>query len=101
MEGICPTEGCGFEDARGDQCDKCGKLLNPTDLISPRCNVGTTHCVFLLSHSLTLSHFTLFSLLFSLLFSSFSPLFLLSKTLIFHSKSNSFLEFWDFKRIFC
>lgn len=41
VEGICPH--CGYEDARGDQCDKCQKLLNPTELKKPRCNIsGTT-----------------------------------------------------------
>jgi methionyl-tRNA synthetase len=39
VEGNCPTPGCGYEDARGDQCDKCGKLLNADDLINPRCKV--------------------------------------------------------------
>src|SRR4030065_233092 len=29
VEGICPF--CGYESARGDQCDRCGKPLNPTD----------------------------------------------------------------------
>ncbi|MFC4724120.1 methionine--tRNA ligase [Glycocaulis abyssi] len=33
VEGICPH--CGYENARGDQCDNCGKLLEPTDLIEP------------------------------------------------------------------
>ena len=33
VEGTCPN--CGFERARGDQCDSCGKLLDPTDLIEP------------------------------------------------------------------
>ncbi|MEL6684845.1 MAG: methionine--tRNA ligase [Pseudomonadota bacterium] len=33
VEGTCPN--CGFESARGDQCDNCGKLLDPTDLIEP------------------------------------------------------------------
>ncbi|GAB2295690.1 hypothetical protein Dimus_029844 [Dionaea muscipula] len=37
VEGACPTEGCNYQSARGDQCEKCGKLLNPTDLINPRC----------------------------------------------------------------
>lgn len=40
VEGTCPTPGCGYEDARGDQCDLCGKLLNADDLISPRCKVA-------------------------------------------------------------
>ena len=35
VEGICPY--CGAENARGDQCDKCQKLLTPLDLKSPRC----------------------------------------------------------------
>uniref|UniRef100_A0A0C9S8I2 methionine--tRNA ligase n=1 Tax=Wollemia nobilis TaxID=56998 RepID=A0A0C9S8I2_9CONI len=39
VEGVCPTPGCGYEDARGDQCENCGKLLNPTELIKPRCKV--------------------------------------------------------------
>jgi methionyl-tRNA synthetase len=33
IEGKCPN--CGYEKARGDQCDKCGRLLNPVDLINP------------------------------------------------------------------
>ena len=33
VEGTCPN--CGFEKARGDQCDNCGKLLDPIDLIEP------------------------------------------------------------------
>lgn len=32
--GTCPY--CGAPDARGDQCDACGTLLDPTDLITPR-----------------------------------------------------------------
>ena len=35
VEGECPL--CHYEDARGDQCDKCGKLINATELINPRC----------------------------------------------------------------
>ncbi|KAG6546532.1 hypothetical protein Mapa_012081 [Marchantia paleacea] len=37
VEGTCPHATCRYEDARGDQCDKCGKLLNAADLINPRC----------------------------------------------------------------
>jgi len=37
VEGQCPLGNCGYEDARGDQCDKCGKLINAVDLIKPRC----------------------------------------------------------------
>lgn len=39
VEGTCPHTGCGYEDARGDQCDKCGKLVNATSLIRPRCKL--------------------------------------------------------------
>ena len=39
VEGSCPLAGCGYEDARGDQCDKCGKLMNAVDLIKPRCKL--------------------------------------------------------------
>lgn len=35
IEGTCPH--CGFEEARGDQCDNCGKILDPQELDSPRC----------------------------------------------------------------
>ena len=35
VEGTCPH--CGFDKARGDQCDNCGKPLDPVDLINPRC----------------------------------------------------------------
>ena len=42
VEGTCPK--CGFERARGDQCDGCGTLLDPTDLIKPRSKVsGSTN----------------------------------------------------------
>ncbi|KAF2227297.1 tRNA synthetases class I (M)-domain-containing protein [Elsinoe ampelina] len=37
VEGTCPL--CGYEDARGDQCDKCGHLLDPLDLKNPRCKL--------------------------------------------------------------
>ena len=33
VEGTCPH--CGYEKARGDQCDNCGRLLDPTDLKNP------------------------------------------------------------------
>jgi len=35
VEGKCPY--CGCEKARGDQCDICGKLLEPTSLVEPYC----------------------------------------------------------------
>ncbi|CAN5798260.1 methionine--tRNA ligase [soil metagenome] len=34
IEGTCPH--CGYTEARGDQCDNCGRTLDPTDLIDPR-----------------------------------------------------------------
>ncbi len=34
VEGTCPT--CGSPDARGDQCESCGRTLDPVDLIEPR-----------------------------------------------------------------
>ena len=34
VEGTCPV--CGFANARGDQCDNCGSLLDALDLINPR-----------------------------------------------------------------
>lgn len=42
VEGVCPHPGCGYEDARGDQCDSCGKLVNATELIKPRCKLCNT-----------------------------------------------------------
>jgi methionyl-tRNA synthetase len=38
IEGICPH--CAFPKARGDQCDNCGRLLDPTDLIEPYSTVS-------------------------------------------------------------
>ena len=35
VEGKCPY--CGCEKARGDQCDICGRLLEPTNLVEPYC----------------------------------------------------------------
>jgi methionyl-tRNA synthetase len=34
VRGTCPQ--CGYADAQGDQCDACGMLLNPTELLEPR-----------------------------------------------------------------
>lgn len=38
VEGQCPH--CGYQDARGDQCDECGKIIDPIELISPRSKLG-------------------------------------------------------------
>ncbi|MBL8536398.1 MAG: methionine--tRNA ligase [Hyphomonadaceae bacterium] len=38
VEGTCPN--CGFERARGDQCDSCGTLLDPIELKNPRSKIS-------------------------------------------------------------
>ncbi|MDF1854833.1 methionine--tRNA ligase [Pseudooceanicola sp.] len=38
IEGTCPN--CGFESARGDQCDNCTKQLDPVDLINPHSTIS-------------------------------------------------------------
>jgi methionyl-tRNA synthetase len=41
VRGVCPS--CGYEGARGDQCENCGKLLEPTELKHPQCSTcGST-----------------------------------------------------------
>ena len=41
VEGTCPH--CGNTHARGDQCDACGRTLDPQELIGPRCSIcGST-----------------------------------------------------------
>jgi len=41
IEGTCPY--CQASGARGDQCDACGKPINPVELIDPQCRLcGTT-----------------------------------------------------------
>ncbi|XP_076870219.1 methionine--tRNA ligase, cytoplasmic isoform X2 [Brachyhypopomus gauderio] len=37
VEGVCPH--CKFPEARGDQCDKCGRLINAVELKEPQCKV--------------------------------------------------------------
>ena len=45
ITGVCPR--CSYDSARGDQCEKCSTLLDPTDLIKPRCTVcGRTDIEF-------------------------------------------------------
>lgn len=52
VEGICPN--CGYDKARGDQCDKCGAYYNQLDLINPKSLISgktpivkkTTHWYF-------------------------------------------------------
>ncbi|MDQ3153550.1 MAG: methionine--tRNA ligase [Actinomycetota bacterium] len=38
VEGTCPI--CGYDGARGDQCDNCGNQLDPADLINPRSRIN-------------------------------------------------------------
>ena len=41
VDGTCPK--CGSDSARGDQCDACGSLLDPIELLKPRCHTcGST-----------------------------------------------------------
>ncbi|MPZ23902.1 MAG: methionine--tRNA ligase [Dehalococcoidia bacterium] len=41
VEGTCPF--CGYDGARGDQCDNCGRTLDASQLLEPRCRLdGTT-----------------------------------------------------------
>ena len=58
VEGTCPH--CGYDKARGDQCENCTRVLDPTDLINPRSAISgstdlevreTTH-LFLLQSKL-------------------------------------------------
>ena len=44
IEGTCPI--CGFNSARGDQCDNCGNQLDPEDLIEPRSKIDGLPPVF-------------------------------------------------------
>ncbi|KAM6977853.1 methionine--tRNA ligase, cytoplasmic [Aplochiton taeniatus] len=37
VEGVCPH--CSYPEARGDQCDKCGRLINAVELREPQCKV--------------------------------------------------------------
>ncbi|MEK7250705.1 MAG: class I tRNA ligase family protein, partial [Bacteroidota bacterium] len=37
VEGTCPV--CANPEARGDQCERCGSYLNPTELINPKSKI--------------------------------------------------------------
>ncbi|KAH8915982.1 methionyl-tRNA synthetase [Atractiella rhizophila] len=39
VTGTCPNTACNYEDARGDQCDKCGRTHSPLELIKPKCTI--------------------------------------------------------------
>ncbi|MFD7735296.1 methionine--tRNA ligase [Kitasatospora phosalacinea] len=57
--GTCPH--CGYDKARGDQCENCTRVLDPTDLLEPRSaisgsselEVRETKHLFLLQSKLT------------------------------------------------
>ena len=59
VEGTCPH--CGYDKARGDQCENCTRVLDPTDLVEPRSaisgssdlEVRETKHLFLLQSKLT------------------------------------------------
>jgi len=40
VEGLCPY--CGYDGARGDSCDSCGRYLRPVDLKDPKCAICGT-----------------------------------------------------------
>jgi methionyl-tRNA synthetase len=44
IEGTCPI--CGYDGARGDQCDNCGNQLDPVDLKNPRSRINGEVPVF-------------------------------------------------------
>ncbi len=52
VEGTCPK--CGFEEARSDECERCGDLYDPSELINPKSKIsggtpqlkGTSHWYF-------------------------------------------------------
>lgn len=53
IEGKCPV--CGYESARGDQCDKCSSLLDPNQLIEPHCTIcGKKEIVFKKTKNVTI-----------------------------------------------
>ncbi|MCH2204619.1 MAG: methionine--tRNA ligase [Lentisphaerales bacterium] len=52
ITGTCPK--CKYEDARGDQCDGCGSMLTPTELINPVCSLDGSKPVLKETHHLYL-----------------------------------------------
>ena len=52
IEGTCPI--CGYDGARGDQCDNCGNQLDPIDLINPRSRINGETPAFVESEHLFL-----------------------------------------------
>ena len=52
VQGTCPV--CGYEFARGDQCENCATLLEPSQLINPKCKIDGSTPVFRESENLFL-----------------------------------------------
>ncbi len=52
LEGTCPI--CGYDGARGDQCDHCGNQLDPQDLIDPRSKINGERPTFVESSQMFL-----------------------------------------------
>jgi methionyl-tRNA synthetase len=42
LVSFCSPHPFNLQDARGDQCDACGALLNPTELLNPKCKITNT-----------------------------------------------------------
>ncbi len=40
ISGTCPV--CGFDEAYGDQCEKCGSTLSPEELINPKSTISNS-----------------------------------------------------------
>lgn len=49
VEGDCPK--CKAPGARGDQCDKCGHLLNPVELVNPKCKVYLSYIIIIIRYA--------------------------------------------------
>lgn len=43
IEGVCPF--CGYSEARSDQCDNCGKLIEQGELINPTSKISQTQTI--------------------------------------------------------
>lgn len=39
MYGTCPDTTCNYDNAKGDQCDSCGKVYNSIELRNPKCSI--------------------------------------------------------------
>jgi methionyl-tRNA synthetase len=52
VEGTCPK--CGYDKAKGDQCEKCGALLSPRELINPKSKYCNSEIVVKTTYNLAL-----------------------------------------------